>query len=57
MPNDFRRAERLDAENEQLKDILREALAMLEIYYVPNSDGSTPIITRIKQALAEQEHQ
>lgn len=28
-------------------DALKEAKAMLEIYYVPNSDGSTPTIDKL----------
>jgi len=47
------RIDKLEVENAELRDVLREALAMLEIYYEPNSDGTTPTITRIKQTLAK----
>ncbi len=40
-------AEELREENDRLRDLLREAAAMLEIYYVPNSDGSRPTLERI----------
>jgi hypothetical protein len=44
----------LKAENAELRDVLREALAILRIYYEPNSDGSTPTITRIERVLDEE---
>lgn len=41
--------------HDALVEALKEALAMLKIYYKPNSDGSTPTITKIEQALKQAE--
>jgi hypothetical protein len=38
-----------------LLDMLKETVAMLEIYYAPNLDGSTPTITRARALIAELE--
>jgi hypothetical protein len=42
----------LKAERDELRAVLREALGILEIYYISNSDGTTPTITRIRRVLA-----
>jgi hypothetical protein len=38
---------------ELLLDALKEAIALLDIYYIPNSDGSTPTITKALRLIAE----
>lgn len=35
----------------ELLEASKEALAMLKIYYHPNSDGSTPTIDRLQKAI------
>lgn len=36
-------------------DALKEALAMLEIYYVKNTDGTSPTIIKIKEVIKDAE--
>ena len=41
----------LETQNAELLAALEDALAILEIYYVPNSDGSTPPLDLARAAI------
>jgi hypothetical protein len=43
----------LRARMAELEGMLSETLAVLEIYYQPNSDGSTPTISKARAILAK----